>query len=288
MPLLFCVDVETHILRTTNAATSETTSIIKLPAAPLALSLSPLIPDAARSMAIVSEKDVTVVNPATFDVIRKLECVSAACAVFSSDGLFMAIGGANLTVFSQASYDLIAERKEQVKAIRAMCFSPSSDTLATTCIDRTIVIWSLPGFERAGVLKGHRDAINALIFIDNTRLVSASDDKSIRAWDIPASSCVKEIVEHGSHVACLALSPDRALIASGSSDKTVRVYSASTLKCSKVIKCAKFVRRIAFVDQDSLAVACYGCEMVTVSISTGLPVAKYARLSEPTGLVVLE
>lgn len=77
--------------------------------------------------------------------------------------------------------------------------------------------------------KAHDDWIRQMTFSpDNNKLVTASDDKSLKVWDIDTFEVVHTLAGHTDYVRTVAYSPDGTLIASGSDDKTVRIWDAET------------------------------------------------------------
>ncbi len=78
------------------------------------------------------------------------------------------------------------------------------------------------------MFQGHTDWVNGVAFSpDGTRLASASDDFTVRMWDV-ASGDVLFAPEHPAYVNAVAFSPDGALLVSGSDDGIVRVWDAET------------------------------------------------------------
>jgi WD40 repeat protein len=79
-------------------------------------------------------------------------------------------------------------------------------------------------------LQGHDGGVLSVAFSpDGSKIVSGSDDKTIRVWD--ASTGIKMLPPlrgHDDSIWSVAFSPDGSKIVSGSSDKTIRVWDAST------------------------------------------------------------
>lgn len=74
-------------------------------------------------------------------------------------------------------------------------------------------------------LEGHKAAVNA-IQVHQGQVVSASGDRTIRAWDINTGHCVRTYTGHTKGIACVQY--DGRRIVSGSSDNTVRIFDAAT------------------------------------------------------------
>lgn len=74
-------------------------------------------------------------------------------------------------------------------------------------------------------LIGHDGWVNDIIFHPNGKyLLSASDDKSVRIWDMEKNGvCIKKMLDiHTSFVTTIAIS--RKAIATGSVDKSIKVF----------------------------------------------------------------
>ena len=85
------------------------------------------------------------------------------------------------------------------------------------------------------VLRGHESAVNSVAFSPaGQRIVSGSDDKTVRVWEAGSGAEMHCLRGHAQDVASVAFSPDGQRIVSGSVDKTVRVWEAGAgaeLRC---------------------------------------------------------
>jgi U3 small nucleolar RNA-associated protein 15 len=67
---------------------------------------------------------------------------------------------------------------------------------------------------------------------DKNNILSASDDKTVRIWDIPTGESVNVFEEHEDYVRAGLVSPENPnLILSGSYDQTVKLWDMRQNEC---------------------------------------------------------
>jgi cytochrome c len=114
--------------------------------------------------------------------------------------------------------------------VRALAQMPGG-RLASGGFDSTIIIWDLARGQATRVLRQHETAVNALVSRPDGCLVSGGDDGRIKIWcDAPGSApaaAPMALNGHDGAVSALALSADGKTLASGSWDRTVRVWDAA-------------------------------------------------------------
>jgi dipeptidyl aminopeptidase/acylaminoacyl peptidase len=98
---------------------------------------------------------------------------------------------------------------------------------------------------------GHTAAIVSAVFSsDGKRLLSGSDDHTMRLWDVATAKQVQVFHGHENCVKSVAFSPDGKQALSGSTDATVRLWDIDTAKELKVFrKHTEPLVAVAFVDQ---------------------------------------
>lgn len=82
-------------------------------------------------------------------------------------------------------------------------------------------------------LVGHDDHVVTCLQFDGQRIVSGSDDSTLKVWNAKTGYCQATLVGHTGGVWCLEMKDD--WIVSGSTDRTLRVWSAETGKCIETL-----------------------------------------------------
>ncbi|WP_438044913.1 TIR domain-containing protein [Sorangium sp. So ce128] len=78
-------------------------------------------------------------------------------------------------------------------------------------------------------LHGHSESVNACaISPDGQRIVSASDDSTLRVWDLATGQLLSTLEGHSESVKACAISPDGQRIVSASWDKTLKLWDLAT------------------------------------------------------------
>jgi WD40 repeat protein len=125
----------------------------------------------------------------------KCEWLAHANSVFtvrySPDGKFLFSGSrdARLKVWDvQAGYVQAAEVVAHMYAINHIEFSPNGKHFVTCSMDKSIKVWDLEELKLLKVIDkarhaGHGTSVNKLLWTPG-QLLSASDDRSISAWDV--------------------------------------------------------------------------------------------------------
>ena len=75
-------------------------------------------------------------------------------------------------------------------------------------------------------LEGHSSRVTSVAFSpDGKTLASASDDNTIKLWNLQTQKELKTLKGHSSSVMSVAFSPDRKTLASASADNTIRLWT---------------------------------------------------------------
>ncbi len=111
---------------------------------------------------------------------------------FTSDGKYLLSAGrdAHIRLFDTAAdYLAIQEVVGHMFAINNIEFSPDDKHFVTCSMDKSIKVWESDTLKLLKVIDkarhaGHGTSVNKLLWIDPKTVISASDDRTISAWDI--------------------------------------------------------------------------------------------------------
>ncbi|MFH2203265.1 MAG: cytochrome c peroxidase [Elusimicrobiota bacterium] len=93
------------------------------------------------------------------------------------------------------------------------------------------------GDDPLATLRGHTAEVGAVIFLpDGKRILSASDDHTLKVWDAADGHELAAWSGHTAEVGAAAAAPDGGRVVSGSEDRTLRIWDAKTGKEIAVLK----------------------------------------------------
>ncbi|KAF2184845.1 WD40 repeat-like protein [Zopfia rhizophila CBS 207.26] len=81
-------------------------------------------------------------------------------------------------------------------------------------------------------LEGYSNLVQSVAFsYDSTQLASASDNNTVKIWDVSSGECLQTLKGHSGSVRSVAFSHDSTRLASASFNNTVKIWDVSSSKC---------------------------------------------------------
>ena len=109
-----------------------------------------------------------------------------------------------------------------------IAFSTDGKWLAADGHDHKIHIWDVPTATKIHTLAGHEGRITGLSFRSNDDLISASEDSTVRLWNVSEEREIRRFRAEFGQVTSIALSPDEQQVILGVTDGTLRLWEINT------------------------------------------------------------
>ncbi|MGG6269136.1 NB-ARC domain-containing protein [Leptolyngbya sp. AN03gr2] len=154
-------------------------------------------------------------------------------ASWSSDSQFVVSCGADCTA---KIWDAIAGNCLQSLAGHTMqvwraVFSPDGQTIATGGEDQAIVLWDAETGRRLNTITGYSNWARPLAAsTDGQVFATGHKNTKIYIWN-SQGECERELTAHAIGVLALAFHPDRAWLASGGQDTTIKIWDWQQERC---------------------------------------------------------
>ncbi|MCZ7595845.1 MAG: serine/threonine protein kinase [Hyphomicrobium sp.] len=198
--------------------------------------------------------------PALVTPIAEIEAHrgSVSAAIYSDDGRRIVTTGADgsMKVWDAAHRNLVRTIELDDGAATALALHGSR--ALTGHANGKVVLWDIDRAEKLATVQRNEANIWAVAFTgDPDRFATASHDWKVTLWDARQAAAPLQVLDgHENAVQSLAYSPQQLLLASGSADKTVRVWSLDTLTLKRAFRGPRdFVTSVAFSHSGKLLAA---------------------------------
>jgi WD40 repeat protein len=148
---------------------------------------------------------------------------------FSPDGQLLASGGfRDVKLWRRQNNVHRADLASSTAAVQALATSADGKWAATGEASGAIKLWDLATLKDPKTLAGHSGHVTSLGFTpDGTKLVSVSDDQTIRLWNVADAAAAGEL-QTPAPIEALAILADGAQIATGHADSLIRLWTLPT------------------------------------------------------------
>lgn len=164
-----------------------------------------------------SRKRVLVGHRGSLNSVAASRCGDIAMAA-SRDG--------DVSVWHMANGELAKLLPGPGSAALDVAIAPNGQRAAAGFADGFLIAWELPSGRPIWKLKGHRNAVNAVVFLDEETLVTGSSDRAVRVWDPKDGRAIADLRGHREAVLCICAGSGRTLV-SGSADGFISKWNLS-------------------------------------------------------------
>ena len=147
-----------------------------------------------------------------------------------------------LAVSEQHPDALIAALKAGNKLKHTIWAQHRSDTRMQTVLTLQQAVYLQPNEPKenraieVNTLEGHSNLVNSVAYSPNgQQLASASEDSTIKIWNVSSGKLLKTLTGHSDGVNSVAYSPNGQQLASASNDKTIKIWNVSSGKLLKTL-----------------------------------------------------
>ena len=179
--------------------------------------------------------------------------------------------------------------------VRDVALSADGQYAATAGFDDLAILWDVETREQIVRFYGHEAGVNAVAFLPpalgavRPRVVTVSDDGSVRIWDGDTGLNLAVLDGHTQKVVAVATSPDGTQIVTGSWDRSVRVWDVDSGEALAVLEDHKgSVNAVRFLpDGSGVVSAGYDGDVRVSPLDGSQEPYRFAKVGFPINAIAL-
>jgi WD40 repeat protein len=169
---------------------------------------------------------------------------------FSPDGKVLASGSEDgaLNIWDIATRKQVSAIPGHMENVRSLSFSPDGSMIASGGWDRAVRLWSVQSWQEIQAFE-HSGSISSVSFSSDGNILGAScqgGKTSTKLWSVPERKEIATLSGHRDYIFSISFSPDGGMLASGSDDGTVKVWSLRTYQEIATLEHEKTVFALSF------------------------------------------
>ncbi|VDL72523.1 unnamed protein product [Nippostrongylus brasiliensis] len=114
----------------------------------------------------------------------------------------------------------------------------STDTFATGGTDKRVRLWRVDERRKPTSFMGHTDKVSSARFLSATQVVSGSNDRLIKMWDVRSQRCVRSVFPGSTILDIVGVAKGVATFSSGHFDRKLRFWDSRNPEPVHVIEMA--------------------------------------------------
>jgi WD40 repeat protein len=150
----------------------------------------------------------------------------APAVIYSPNDAQIATGGFNknaVKIWDAKTGELLTTLQHEY-FVQSLAWTSDAKKLITASRG-PIRIFNTATWQQIAILEGHKDYVNAITLTLNNRLLaSASDDQTVRIWNLDTTLPVGPPLQHKDKVECTGFSADGKLLVTGGRDKNAYTW----------------------------------------------------------------
>lgn len=178
-----------------------------------------------------SPRQLQMLNVRNGELIKTLHWRNLVCsAAFSADSNIIATGDSVGTVrlWDVTTGESIKTFKAHTGPVYDVVFSPDGKTLATAARDDTMRWWDIQTAKNIKTFSEYLGGRSYMVYSPDGKTIAIERHDKVWLRDATTGKHIKTLKGHTQYIAGIAFSPKKNIIATGSADKTARLWNAYT------------------------------------------------------------